>query len=71
MILAPETNIWTIPFIAPSEARFGADALTNNAKEAMDSSQSSGTHQVLELHTVAHEQADRQHKLDSNTQPHC
>jgi hypothetical protein len=38
----------SIPFVAPREARFGAAALINNAKQAMGSSQFSETHEVLD-----------------------
>jgi hypothetical protein len=48
MILAPETNTWAIPLVAPTEARLGAAALTNNAKQAIGSSQFSRTHEVLD-----------------------
>jgi hypothetical protein len=48
MIFAPASNIWAIPFVAPSEARLGAAALINNAKQAMGSSQFSETHGVID-----------------------
>lgn len=70
MILANAATIWAIPLVAPSEARLGAAALINNAKHAVESSQSSTVHEVLGLHTIAHHQASRQHMLSGDTQPH-